>query len=225
MKKWILALLLVVCSTALSADLKYLVDMRTGLMDMLSLDAPTAFYTSARLNRVLNRGITFVQEATKIKQVSLAYQFDTTYRYSLPDSVTYNGVAFAYAYQVVNQIRQPAGLSYKDMTDFSKAKFTDPSIYTLWNNVVYISSVPKQSDSVYFLCYQTTSDLATDSAIVQIPKRSYRELALNYAYWLCLTADRNYAQANTQWQNFTTMFQMATGLQYKQPEPVRPNTP
>lgn len=225
MKKWILILCLLVSTNLRADDLKYLVDMRVGLMDMLSLDAPSSFYTTARLNRVINRGITFVQEATKTKQVSLAYIFTDDYRYELPDSISYNGVAFAYVFKIIDKVRQPVGLSFREMTDFSKAKFVEPSVYTLWGNTVYISRVPTTYDSVYFLAYQVTDAISADADLVQIPQRSYRELVLNYAYYLCLIADRNYQQANTQWQTFTTLFQMATGLQFKQTEPLRPTTP
>jgi hypothetical protein len=216
MKK--LLVFLALSTSCFAADLQYLVDLRTALMDDIGITSATTFWSSTRLNRMINRSIRFVEAATKSNQITIGYELSNgVFRYSLGDTISQNGIEFAF-WTPITANNNPTGLSYKPAKDFGKSVVTEPSIYTVWNNIIYISSLPATTDSVYFLCYRVSSDLAADSATTLLPKGAKRELVVDYAYLLCLKAERRFAELEQERNAFLTKFQLVTGIALKQAE-------
>lgn len=232
MKKWMLIFLLAICSTAVSADLTYFVDMRRGLLDQLGLTDTSNFYSTAKLNRFNNRGIKFVEEATKCNQVLLAYEMTAgEFRYALPDSVAKNAVVSAFVLSTesttpdgVTKIT-PRGLSYKTMDEFGKGKFAQTEAYTVWDSTFFVAKTPSTTDSLFIATYKVSYDLTTDSAIVPLPRGWKRELALDYAYILCLKAEKNYTEAQNQWTAWKEKWQLQTGQELFESKPINPANP
>lgn len=215
-----------------AADLTYFVDMRRGLLDELGLTDTTNFYSTAKLNRFNNRGIKFVEEATKCNQVLLAYEMTAgEFRYPLPDSAAKNAVVSAFVLSTestspdgVTRIT-PRGLSYKTMDEFGKGKFTQTEVYTVWDTTFFIARTPSVADSLLIATYKVTYDLATDSAIVPLPRGWKRELALDYAYILCLKAEKNYTEAQNQWNAWKEKWQLQSGQDMNESKPMNPVSP
>jgi hypothetical protein len=207
----------------MGADLKYLVDARTALLDMLGLRAPSDFFTTDALNRILNRGFKFVEQSTKSNQETTGFRvMIDKFRYSLADSISQNGVDAVFFYPAETGSKlEPLGLSYKPMKEFGRLKGDDIQAYTLWDNVLYITKPPADDyDSLFAFTYKVTGDLTTDSAIVPLPIGWKRELAVLYAFKLCAESQQNDTKATRIWNEIKEQWQMQTGTELKEPENV-----
>lgn len=230
MRKLIIFILL--CAVPLSitraADLKYLVDMRTALMDMLGITAPTDFFTAASLNRKLNRGLKFVEQSTKSNQETTGFRTEAgKFRYSLADSIAQNGVDAVFFYPTESgEDLVPLGLSYKPMKEFGKGKSSEIQAYTLWDNILYVTAPPTEGyDSLFAFTYKVTGDLTADSSIVPLPIGWKRELAVLYAFKLCAEAQQNDTKATRIWNEIKEQWQMQTGTELKEPEQLNQENP
>lgn len=233
MKKLFIFILICALSatTAKCADLKYLVDMRTALMDMCGIRTATDYLTSTALNRAVNRGIKFVESGTKTNQEITGFVMRAEkFRYALEDSISQNGVEAVWLLNTENlgdnEALEPLGLSYKPMSEFSKGKFTSTEVFTTWDNVIFISKPPSEDyDSLYAFTYKVTSDLTGDSSIVPLPIGWKRELAVLYAYKIILEGQQNDAKATRIWNEWKEQWQLQTGTVFKEAEPLNQTNP
>lgn len=222
----LIVLLILVPSLLFSADFKYLVDMRSAVLDELGLSTTTTFYTSAKLNRFINRGIKFVEDATKTNQATIGYQLDgTAYRFALTDTtLSFNGVDYVYLDPAGENA--PYGLAYKPLAEF-KTDYKTAQVYTVWDSVVYTNLPPDADDfdSLYVLAWKVGFDLTADSSLVPLPRGWKRELAVLYALKLCAEAEHNDQKATRLWNEWKEKWQIATGVPFKQPEQSSPINP
>ena len=224
----ITALVLALTAEAFSADLKYLVDMRNAIMDGLGISTPTNFFPTTKLDRFANRGIKFVEDATQTSETIIGLETsEGKFRYPITDTtIAFNGVKYVYKIPTAAEL-EPQGLAYKPINEFVLgAKIDNTSIYSIWDNTLYVSKAPDQNgDSLYVLAYQVAYDLASDSSIVPLPRGWKRELAVLYALKLCAEAQQNEAKAVRLWNEWKELWQIATGVPFKQTEVLNPTNP
>lgn len=214
-------------SSARSADLKYLVDMRTALIDCFGLSGTTDFYTTAKLNRWVNRAVKFVEAATKSSQRIVRWKLvQFKMEYALDDTVDLNGVEFAY---ITKSSVDPIGLSYKPMAEFKIGEIKETQFYTLWANRILLNwqgnANESSLDSLCAMVYNASFDLSSDSSVVPLPRGAKRELAVDYAYILGLKASGQYTLADAEWQKWLIKYQLVMGSTFKQSEQLSPGNP
>lgn len=229
MKKLLIPVILCILSvSAQAADLGYLVDVRNAIMDGLGISTPTNFFTTEKLNRIANRAIKFVEDATQSSEETIGFAtVDGVFRYPITDStIAQNGIKFMYRLPASEEL-EPQGLVYKPINEFTLGGKTDGTvIYSLWQNTIYVSRVPvSDGDSLYALAYKVSYDLDSDSSIVPLPRGWKRELAVLYALKLCAEAQQNEAKTVRLWNEWKEAWQIATGIPFKQAESLNPTNP
>lgn len=218
MRQLLLCLMLLVTTTVLAGDLATLADMRTALADDLGLQDTTVFWNTAHQNRLVNRAITFVEEALKQRQVILEFAVSAgTFIYDLGDTVAQNSVAAAYILSTAGELKVQ-GLAFREMSEFGASEYSEPKVYYLWSNSLVVAAPAIEYGTLYVMARMKSADLDLDTSSVQITQGAKRELAVGYALIQGFKAEQRHNLATQEFQEWLTKFQLITGIAIKEPE-------
>ncbi len=218
MRQLLLCLMLLVTTPVLAGDLATLADMRTALADDLGLTDTTVFWNTAHQNRLVNRGITFVEEALKERQVILEFAVSPgTFIYDLGDTVAQNSVVAAYILSSDGELKVQ-GLAFREMSEFGASEYAEPKVYYLWDNTMVLAGPALENGTLYVMARMLSVDLTLDTSSVQISQGAKRDLAVGYALVLGFKAEQRHNLATQEFQEWLTKFQLITGIAIKEPE-------
>ncbi len=228
MKKLIVfvAVLFVLCSVlpdCHAQDLNTLGEMVTALKDDLGFDSTVTAqnYPARKLKRVINRAINFIETTTKCREDRIPIVMTANvFAYRLGDSISYNGVEGAYIVPRAGQIFAQ-GLAIKATVDMGKADVNGVVGYEVVDHTVVLTKTPSGPDTLYVNVFKESDEVGSDSSTIFMP-RKYRELVLQYAYYLCLRSELRTQDARAEWEAFLVKFQLVTGTSLKQAEPINP---
>lgn len=219
----VLVFVLTVLPTIHAQDLSTLGEMVTALKDDLGFDSSVTAqnYPTRKLYRVVNRAINFIETTTKCREDRIPIVMTPNkFAYPLGDSISYNGVEGAYIVPRTGAIFA-RGLAIKPTVDLGKPDVDGVVGYEVVDHTVVLTKTPTAADTLYVNVFKESAEIGADSSTILMP-RKYRELVLQYAYYLCLRSELRRDDARAEWEAFLVKFQLVTGQSLKQAEPLNP---